>query len=315
MLKGEATVQTTTATNLLQLLLSQAKNQASPNTGRAYFTPEGKQPLRGMAVELWRGFYQAVRPSIGRMLVTVDTTVAAMYMPGPLIEVCMAVLDVREVRRLALRDPKHEDYKKIERHLKNKLILVKTRDGPPRTKTVRGLVPGPVGRYEFHPSGSGPTTTVGVRVVSILLTRNMLIGPQEHFQKMYQITLSYPDTIGIVTSGKGAPFKVVFPLELCALVPGQLYKKKLPPEATATVVGFAAMPPAQRLNMIRTGGGGQQRSPVQDYQNSEFMVDAGMTVDQNTIAVQGRLLTVPPLLYKNKQVVGGAIHFVHVYWY
>jgi eukaryotic translation initiation factor 2C len=142
----------------------------------------------------------------------------------------------------------------------------------------------------------------------------MLIGPQEHFQKTYQITLSYPDTFGIVTSGKGAPFKVVFPLELCALVPGQLYKKKLPPEATATVVGFAAMPPAQRLNMIRTGGGGQQRSPVQDYQNSEFMVDAGMTVDQNTIAVQGRQLTVPPLLYKNKQVVSGAILSVHVYW-
>ncbi|KAF7338671.1 Protein argonaute-3 [Mycena venus] len=47
MLKGEATVETTTATNLLQLLLTQNKNQDSPNTGRAYYIPDGKQQLRG----------------------------------------------------------------------------------------------------------------------------------------------------------------------------------------------------------------------------------------------------------------------------
>ncbi|KAJ6547086.1 ribonuclease H-like domain-containing protein [Mycena capillaripes] len=287
MTKGQATPQTATAMNLLQLLLSQAKNQASPNTGRAYFVPEGKQPLRGMAVELWRGFNQAVRPSIGRMLVTVDTTVAAMYMPGPLIEVAMAVLDVRDIRRLALRDSNHQDFKKVERHLKNRLILVKTRDGPPRTKTVRELVPGPVGRYEFHPSGSGPKTTVG-----------------EHYQKTYQLTLAYPDTFGVVTSGKGAPFKVVIPLELCTMLPGQLYKKKLPPDATAAVVGFAAIPPANRLRTITSGAGGEQRSPVQDFIRSEFMVDAGMQVEQTPITLtKARLLAVPPLLYGNQKQV------------
>ncbi|KAF7338672.1 Argonaute-like protein [Mycena venus] len=208
-----------------------------------------------------------------------------MYRPGPLIEVCMAVLDVRDIRKLSLRDSRHDDYKKLERHLKNKLIQVKTRDGPPRTKTVRGLVPGPVGGYEFHPSGSGPMTTVG-----------------GHYHKTYQITLQYPDTIGVVTSGKGAPFKVVIPLELCNLVSGQLYKKKLPPDATATVVGFAAMPPRDRINIITTGGGGQQRSPVQDYQNSEFLVDAGMRIEQTAINVRGRMLSVPPLMYNQSTV-------------
>jgi eukaryotic translation initiation factor 2C len=120
MVQGQATPETATATNLLQLLLSQNKNQDSPNTGKAYFVPEGKQDLRGMAVELWRGFFQSVRPSIGRMLVTVDTTVAAMYMPGPLPQVCMALLNVREARRLAIRDTNHEDFRKILRHLRNR---------------------------------------------------------------------------------------------------------------------------------------------------------------------------------------------------
>ncbi|KAJ7871432.1 argonaute-like protein [Mycena olivaceomarginata] len=276
MVQGQATPETATATNLLQLLLSQNKNQDSPNTGKAYFVPEGKQDLRGMA---------SVRPSIGRMLVTVDTTVAAMYMPGPLPQVCMALLNVREARRLAIRDTNHEDFRKIQRHLKNRLILVKTPDGrPPRTKTVRDLVPGPVGRYEFTGS-NGQTTTIG-----------------DHFRNVYNLPLQFPDTIGVVTSGKGAPFKVVFPLEMCNLLPGQLYKKKLPPDATATVVSFAAMPPADRLRIITAGGGNQQRSPVQDYQHSEYLVDAGMQIDQTPTTIRGRLLNVPPLLYKDKQV-------------
>ncbi|KAJ7470301.1 Piwi domain-containing protein [Mycena latifolia] len=282
MVQGRATSETITAATLLQLLLSQAANLIYPNNGRAYFSSDGKMQIQGMAVELWRGFFQAVRPSVGRILVNVDTTVAAMYMSGPLIEVGMAVLGVRDARGLALRDARSEDFKKLERHLKNRLITVKT-NNKSATKTVRGLVPGPVGRFEFQRSGTGPTTTVG-----------------EYYYEAHSYRLQYPDTIGVVTSGKSAPFKVVIPLELCSMNPGQLYKKKLPPQATTAVVTFAAMRPADRLRMIRMGGGGgpdQLRSPVQEYPNSEFMMDAGMRVDPNAITVQGRLLKVPSLVY------------------
>jgi eukaryotic translation initiation factor 2C len=122
------------------------------------------------------------------------------------------------------------------------------------------------------------------------------------------MTLAYPDTIGVVTSGRSAPFKVVIPLEVCVLIPGQLYKKKLPPVATSTVVDFAAMHPADRLRTIRMGtsapgGGPQLRSPVQEYSNSEFMLEAGMHVDANAITVPGRLLKVPGLQFGDRRVV------------
>ncbi|KAJ7771728.1 argonaute-like protein [Mycena metata] len=271
---GEATAETLTATNLLQLLLSQAKNQASPNTGRAYYIPEGKQPIRGMAVELWRGYFQAVRPTTKGMIVNVDTTVAAMYQAGPLIPICMNVIGVNDVRRLSLRDERAEDFIKIQRHLKNKLIYVQTRDGQRRTKTVRKIIPAPVGPYKFN------ATTI-----------------TEHYQVAYSTTLRYPDTIGICTSGKSAPFEVIIPLELCEMVPGQLYKKKLPPDATAAVVGFAALNPAERLKKILPGGSGQERSPVQDYSQSEYLIDAGMLVDQQAITLRAHLLKVPPVVY------------------
>ncbi|KAJ7184245.1 argonaute-like protein [Mycena filopes] len=237
MTQGAATAETLTATNLLQLLLSQAKNQVNPNTGRAYYIPEGKQLVSGMAVELWRGFFQAVRPTI----------------------VCMAVLRVNDARRLSLRDPRMEDFKKIEKHLKNRLIYVKTRDGQRRTKTVREIVPGPVGAYQFSPSDSEPQMTIA-----------------QYYFKAYNITLAYP--------------------EVCEMVPGQLYKKKLPPDATAAVVNFAALPPAQRLQKICSGGG-QERSPVQDYSQSEYLIDAGMSVGQQALSLSAHLLHVPHLVY------------------
>ncbi|KAJ7702329.1 Piwi domain-containing protein [Mycena rosella] len=281
MIQGEATPETATAINLLQLLLCQAANLKNTHTKHAYFSPAGKLPIPGAPIEIWRGFYQAVRPTVGRMLVNVDTTVAAMYKSGPLMDVAMAVLDARDARQLTLRDANADDFKKLERFLKNKLINVEKNKS---TKTIRGLVPGPVGRFQFNPSGTGPQTTIGA-----------------HYQAAHGIHLRYPDTIGVVTSGRSAPFKVVIPLELCTMQGGQLYKKKLPPHATASVVSFAAMRPAERLRTIRTGGG-DLRSPVLEYAQSEFMQEAGMYVDPNAVTVPGRLLKVPALLYNQKRV-------------
>jgi eukaryotic translation initiation factor 2C len=67
-----------------------------PNNGRAYFTNAETLALGG-GIELWRGFFQSVpmfalpnkslqflrlrrsvRPTLGRMLVNVDTAMAAM---------------------------------------------------------------------------------------------------------------------------------------------------------------------------------------------------------------------------------------------
>ncbi|KAJ7121276.1 hypothetical protein C8R43DRAFT_959621 [Mycena crocata] len=277
MQRGAATPDTATTTNLLQLLLSQAQNLSHPNTGRAFFSAAGKETVKNMAVELWRGFFQAVRPSIGKMLVTVDTTCTAMYMSGPLIAVALAVLDTNNLRHLQFPNDRSEGFKKLERHLKNRLITVKPSR---RTKTVRGIVLGPVGDLEFQPNGSGPTTTI-----------------KKYYKAAYNIELRYHQTIGVVTSGKSAPFMVVIPLELCEMIPGQLYKKKLPPKATPQLVKFATLKPDKRLQMICE----TPTAPVQNYASSEFMVDAGMFVDPRPITVQGRMLNTPSLVYKNHE--------------
>ena len=49
-----------------------------PHNLRAYYTSAGREPIGG-GLELWRGFFQSVRPSIGQMIINVDVSVSAMY--------------------------------------------------------------------------------------------------------------------------------------------------------------------------------------------------------------------------------------------
>lgn len=57
-----------------------------------------------------------------------------------------------------------------------------------------------------------------------------------------------------MTSGKNASHPVVYPAELCSILPGQLYKKRLPNHLTSEAVSFATMTPDVRLKAIMGDG-------------------------------------------------------------
>ena len=91
------TTKATKATNLIQLIRQGSNLRVSirvcfherwdsdldcrehTNNRRAYFTANGKKDLHLHGLELWRGISQSVRPTMGRMILTVDTSVAAVY--------------------------------------------------------------------------------------------------------------------------------------------------------------------------------------------------------------------------------------------
>ena len=58
------------------------------------------------------------------------------------------------------------------------------------------------------------------------------------------------------------------------MVPGQPYRKKLPPEAAPTVTRFAVLEPDKRLARI-TGDTHGVSSPINTYNTSEHLVEAG----------------------------------------
>ena len=63
-------------------------NQKFPFNTRSFFTPEGRKAIGG-GMELWRGYFQSIRPSENRMYLNIDIATGIMYRPGPLIGLFM----------------------------------------------------------------------------------------------------------------------------------------------------------------------------------------------------------------------------------
>lgn len=62
-----------------------------PFNVRSFFTDRETKDI-GSGIVLWRGYFQSVRPAMGKMLVNVDISTGTMYKPGPLLTLCLEFL-------------------------------------------------------------------------------------------------------------------------------------------------------------------------------------------------------------------------------
>jgi eukaryotic translation initiation factor 2C len=66
-------------------------NLIYPFKGRSFFIDHETRDIGG-GIVLWRGYFQSMRPAIDRMMINIDISTGAMFMPGPLIDLALAVL-------------------------------------------------------------------------------------------------------------------------------------------------------------------------------------------------------------------------------
>ena len=165
-------------------------------------------------------------------------------------------LNERNIRALDMSD-KEPRFHSLEKFLKKLRIIVKTGNngGRSRIKCIRGLVPAG-GEFTFHKESEGKTVTVAVR--SILLGRyttpaDFFFFTQEHFKTAYNMDCQLPRIVGISLAGKKDSGADVVPAEFCIVEPGQLFRHKIPENATPLAVKFATMRPHERLEKIKRG--------------------------------------------------------------
>ncbi|KAG1858414.1 Piwi domain-containing protein [Suillus subalutaceus] len=266
------TAQVLTAINVLQLIIRQAPNLKYPNNTRAFFTKDAGIQTLGGGLELWRGYFQSVRPTIGKVLVNVDVSTAVMFKQDSFEGAALAVLKQRDVRALELRADSPQ-FRQLKSFFKGVSVTLVHRPG---LKKIRGLVAG-AGNFQFE------NTTV-----------------KDYFKKAWGRELHYPNIIGIQVGSKDRD--EVIPAEMCVIAPDQRYTRKLPPEFSPTMVKFSSKNPQERLELISAGINNSvtadQRSAL-DYQNSPFLQDAGITVSPEPISVTGRVLPTPKIYYGN----------------
>ncbi|KAI0063474.1 Piwi-domain-containing protein [Artomyces pyxidatus] len=263
------------AVNLLQVLIRQAPIM-SQNTynSRSVFSPQVKRDIGG-GFELWRGYFQSVRPSIGKMIINVDVSTAAMYKAQPVLDWCIEFLSTATGRRMDVRDlgqMRHTDqlWKQLKIALKNVLVSVRVPKDKRRARPIKDLVEN-VGAYEFTRDGI-PTTI------------------REHFMNQNNYRLEHPRLFGLRVNTKR---DIVIPAEVCDIVGGQMYKKTLAPGLSPKVLAFSSTRPEVRLQEIEQGVQGT----FLDYANSDYVSEVGMSVEPRAMSITGRLLVPPTIQY------------------
>jgi len=73
-----------------------------PFNFRSFFTNQETGNI-GSGLQMWRGYFQSVRPAIGRMLINIDTSAGIMYKAGPLLDLCLEYLHKPHPNALAPR--------------------------------------------------------------------------------------------------------------------------------------------------------------------------------------------------------------------
>lgn len=63
-------------------------NQIHPFNKRSFYIPDGRKDIGG-GIELWRGIFQSVRPTVGRLIVNIDLSTGMFYKEGPLLNLCI----------------------------------------------------------------------------------------------------------------------------------------------------------------------------------------------------------------------------------
>ncbi|TRM61382.1 Piwi domain-containing protein [Schizophyllum amplum] len=245
------------AINLLQLIIRQHSNNIMKPAvnAKAYFTDNEKIYL-GRGIELWRGFFQSVRPTIGRLLINIDMTMASVIRDDKLIDYMLKALELQNVRELELAST-HPNFVKLRRLVKNLQLTVKFNKS---TKIIRGIEPYG-GHFRFYNDQLGCEMTIA-----------------EYCWKVHQYHMRYPAIVGIRLSGRNAPKPIIVAAELCTIKPGQFYKRKLDEAMTAKAVQFSTLRPDVRRAKIEHGLAGGVASPIAHYQQSPYVMAAGMEI-------------------------------------
>ncbi|KAI0747992.1 Piwi domain-containing protein [Daedaleopsis nitida] len=266
--------------NLLQLIVRQAPNlrHRFPADARSFYVDTGSLSLEN-GLSAWRGFFQSVRPTMGRLIINIDVSHAMVYTPGDLIDTMLDALGFspkgplkhrRNVREL--QDLDRAKLLRLRAFLKGVQVVVSLTPNM-RPRPIADLVL-QAGLQEFDKDGERLTI-------------------QRHFETKYNVPVRHPSIVG-VRIGKTA----VIPAEFCRIVPGQVYRKKVSPDAQKEFLGFATQRPEIRLAAIEKA----VRDGDFDYATSDFMRDAGMNVGMRPIVINGELIPPPPIKYGGSQM-------------
>lgn len=142
-------------------------NLKYPFNVRSFFTSGGKRAI-GSGLELWRGYFQSLRPSQNRMYINVDIATGVMYKPGSLLSLCLEFLGRQHPNQLA--NMHDRDRIRLQRFISGMRVTTK-HTGNVRTFTIRKLTSEPASAIMFPLREGGQMISVANYFITSLNKR------------------------------------------------------------------------------------------------------------------------------------------------
>ncbi|RIA86223.1 Piwi domain-containing protein, partial [Glomus cerebriforme] len=244
------------------------KHQTSMNNyvpiGNSFYTREGSKKLSGIA-EVWQGYYQSARPTPGKMMINVDLSATAFFESGPLINIVVKLLGKKSP------DDLHgginwKERVKLEKVLKNLRIRVTHRDSNNNKRFYR---------------------------ISKITSQNAQRTKFEDADGIFKC-LVYPNLPCIVdNNGK------FIPMEICEIIEGQRYIRKLSERQTFEMIKFTCQSPHVRANNIKKG--------LEEFNYDSKQMAQFLKISNDMATIRARILPTPTINYhrssKNSYIV------------
>ncbi|KAI0219846.1 hypothetical protein L0F63_007171 [Massospora cicadina] len=236
----------------------------------SFYTSEGARNMMG-GLEVWPGYFRSFMPGADGLALNVDTIVCTFYRSGNLLDLIMAFIGLRT--REELRDPRFKDHvKRVQSFIRNLRITLNHRGETSREYKILKLseVGADAAFFELVEDGvnKGKTTV------------------DKYFSQKLGIRLQFP-SLPCVEIKKG----VLIPMELCEVIPGQRYAKKLNEIQTAEMIKITCVPPKVRAEKIMAG------LRLMECEKNECLKQFGIQVVPTLKQVDSRILPTPMVLY------------------
>lgn len=145
----------------LNIVIRMLPMQTHPYNSRSFFTDTEIKNV-GHGFQLRRGYFQSLRPAIGRLLLNIDLSTGMFYKDGSVIDIALEVVGNRDPNALSMeRGLPNSVFRDLERYLKNVRVSVRpaAAGSPPHIVTISSLTREGASRIIF-PQRDGTSTNV-----------------------------------------------------------------------------------------------------------------------------------------------------------
>ena len=247
-------------------------NDAYTSVGRNFFLKQQKQAKElGVGREIWFGFHQSLRPCEGTMMLNIDVAATTFYKGQPLVTYASQILFPLGFKRRDGPPPKQKGMvpklderqkKMLEKELKS--VKIETTHGEHRRHYKIAKLTNYTARTHKFETDEGTTTV------------------QKYFETKYRIRLRFPDLPLVLMLPREK--NIQLPMELCYVLGGEHYKKKLDPQGTSDMVRSCAKPAPDRAKII------DNYARTNNYSGDQTIQDFNLRVDNKMVELEGRIL-------------------------